>query len=82
MKEKILIVDDEKEIRSVLSKALAKFGGYLIEIAENGEEALKKMEGHPFDLVLTDLKMPRMDGLKLIDQIASALRDIGVALTT
>ncbi|OGP88792.1 MAG: hypothetical protein A2156_07275 [Deltaproteobacteria bacterium RBG_16_48_10] len=82
MKEKILIVDDEKEIRSLLSKALAKFGGYQIEVAEDGEQALKKMEGHRFDLVLTDLAMPRMDGLKLIDQIATAQPNTLIVLMT
>ena len=56
-------MDDEKEIRGFLSKALTRLGGFQVELAESGEEALQKMEKNPFDLVLTDLKMPKMDGL-------------------
>ncbi len=71
MREKILIVDDEKEIRSLLSKALTKHGGFQIDVAENGEEALKKIEKDQFDLVLTDLKMPKINGLELIRRVAT-----------
>ena len=72
MRQKILIVDDEREIRTLLSKALTKHGGFQIDVSENGEEALKKMEGDQFDLVLTDLMMPKMDGLELISRVAAS----------
>jgi len=72
VESRILVVDDEKEIRGFLSKALTRIGGFQVELAESGEEALQKMEKDPFDLVLTDLKMPKMDGLQLISEIAKS----------
>jgi len=70
METRILIVDDEKAIRDFLYEALTRLGGFSVELAENGEEALKKIEKENFDLVLTDMKMPKMDGLQLITEIA------------
>jgi two-component system, sensor histidine kinase and response regulator len=70
METRILIVDDEKAIRDFLYEALTRLGGFSVELAENGEEALKKIEKENFDLVLTDMKMPKMDGLQLIAEIA------------
>jgi signal transduction histidine kinase len=72
MENKILVVDDEKEIRGFLSKALIRMGGFQVELAESGKEALQKIEKESFDLVLTDLKMPKMDGLQLITEIAKS----------
>jgi signal transduction histidine kinase len=72
MENRVLVVDDEKEIRVFLDKALSRFGGFHVELAESGEEALRKLEKEPFDLVLTDLKMPKMDGIQLIAQIAKS----------
>jgi two-component system, sensor histidine kinase and response regulator len=72
MENRVLVVDDEKEIRSFLSKALRRLGGFQVELAESGEEALRKLEKEPFNLVLTDLKMPEMDGLQLIAEIAKS----------
>ncbi len=72
MENRVLVVDDEKEIRVFLNKALSRFGGFHVELAESGEEALRKLEKEPFDLVLTDLKMPKMDGLQLIAGIAKS----------
>jgi signal transduction histidine kinase len=72
MENRVLVVDDEKEIRIFLNKALSRFGGFHVELAESGEEALHKLEKEPFDLVLTDLKMPKMDGIQLIAEIAKS----------
>jgi len=72
MENRVLVVDDEKEIRAFLNKALSRLGGFHVELAESGEEALHKLEKEPFDLVLTDLKMPKMDGLQLIAEIAKS----------
>ena len=72
MENRILVVDDEKEIRVFLNKALSRLGGFHVELAESGVEALQKLEKEPFDLVLTDLKMPKMDGLQLIAEIAKS----------
>jgi signal transduction histidine kinase/GGDEF domain-containing protein len=72
MENRVLVVDDEKEIRVFLSKALTRLGGFHVVLAESGEEALRKLEKEPFELVLTDLKMPKMDGLQLIAEIAKS----------
>ncbi|MBP7734842.1 MAG: response regulator [Spirochaetes bacterium] len=62
---KILIVDDEPFIRKVLSKYLIG-KNYIIETADNGEVAIDKLNSEPFDLVLTDLRMPKMGGRELL----------------
>ena len=72
MENRVLVVDDEKEIRAFLSKALSRLGGFHVELADSGKEALCKLEKEPFDLVLTDLKMPKMDGLQLVAEIAKS----------
>jgi signal transduction histidine kinase len=72
VESRILVVDDEKEIRGFLSKALTRLGGFQVDLAESGEEALQKIEKESFDLVLTDLKMPKMDGLQLISEVAKS----------
>ncbi len=82
MENKILVVDDEKEIRDFLFKALTRIGGFQVELAENGEEALKKMEKGKFDLVLTDLKMPSVDGLQLITEISRSKPETLTVLMT
>jgi len=70
MENRILVVDDEKEIREMLLKALTRLTEFRVELAGDGEEALKKIEQENFDLVLTDLKMPKKDGLQLVSDIA------------
>jgi signal transduction histidine kinase/GGDEF domain-containing protein len=76
MENRILVVDDEKEIRDFLYKALGRLGGFHVELAESGEDALLKLEKEPFDLVLTDLMMPKMDGLQLMAEIAKSKPEI------
>ena len=57
----ILVVEDEAQLASAVVDAL-RDAGYLVEHAADGEEALAKIEAQPFDLVICDLKMPRLDG--------------------
>jgi len=79
--EKILIVDDEQNIRDLISEHL-KYNGYLCSTAGNGQEALKKLEDGDFALVLTDIKMPCMDGSELLKHIISEYKDIAVIMVT
>lgn len=58
---RILIVDDELLIRTLAKRALVKTG-QSVDVAEHGKEALEKFRKQPYDLVITDLKMPKMDG--------------------
>lgn len=65
---KILVVDDEAGARELFSTILAE-EGYNVSLASNGAEALSMFKGDFFDLVLTDIKMPVMDGLQLLQEI-------------
>ncbi len=68
MSERILVVDDEKIIRETLSYVLQK-EGYSVEEAENGKLAYDKILESSFDLVITDLEMPEMKGVELLERI-------------
>ena len=82
MENRVLVVDDEREIRDFLFKALTRLTGFHVELAETGEEALKKIGQEKFDLVLTDMKMPNMDGLQLVTEIAKSKPEILTVLMT
>jgi signal transduction histidine kinase len=82
MENKVLVVDDEKEIRELLSKALLRMAGLRVELAGSAEEALTKIERTPFDLVLTDLVMPNMTGLQLVAEIAKSRPETLTVLMT
>ena len=69
MGNRILVVDDEKEVRTVLFRALTQMGGFRVEVAESAEAALEKIAKEDFDLVLTDLRLPGRDGLQLVSEI-------------
>jgi DNA-binding NtrC family response regulator len=70
---RILVVDDDERVLFVLRRALLAFrNGYEIVIAPDGREALNKAKEIPFDLVITDLKMPGVDGIAL----TQAIRDL------
>ncbi|HXG19297.1 MAG TPA: sigma-54 dependent transcriptional regulator [Methylomirabilota bacterium] len=81
MKSTLLIVDDERSIRVGLKGLLTK-EGYEVNVAENGEEALKLLEGQAFALVLTDLRMPGIDGLSLLKKIKEKHPDTAVMMMT
>jgi CheY-like chemotaxis protein len=68
MSKKILIVDDDKLVRQALADALAR-KGFTIELAADGREGLKKALENDVDLVLTDIRMPEMTGLEMVEEI-------------
>jgi two-component system, NtrC family, nitrogen regulation response regulator NtrX len=63
----ILIIDDEKSIRKTLNEILS-FEGYKIDEAADGEEGLKKFKEKNFDIVLCDIKMPKLDGIEFLEK--------------
>ena len=65
---KILVVDDEEGARELFSTILTD-EGYEVTLANDGEEALALFKNTPFNLVITDIKMPVMDGLQLLQEI-------------
>ncbi|RYE25761.1 MAG: sigma-54-dependent Fis family transcriptional regulator [Sphingobacteriales bacterium] len=67
MAQSILIVDDEKAIRKTLSEILS-FEGFTIDEAADGVEAIKKIKEGNYDCVLCDIKMPKMDGIEVLEQ--------------
>jgi two-component system chemotaxis response regulator CheY len=68
--KRILTVDDSRVFRSILSHSLSS-GGYEVVEAAEGEEALERLGDETFDLVITDLTMPGMDGMELIRAMQS-----------
>jgi len=81
MNTSILIVDDEQEIRDSLSEVLTD-EGFLTYSAENGQVALEMMDEQHFDIVLTDIKMPEMDGVTLLQKTKEVAPDSFVILIT
>lgn len=66
---KILVVDDEKEMRSLIADFLRDYEGYTVFEAENGDVALNLLKNHTIDLVLSDINMPKMKGFDLLNEI-------------
>lgn len=64
----VLLIDDERAIRRALREIL-EFEGCVVEEAENGTQALDKLKAQTYELIFSDIKMPQMDGLELLDQI-------------
>ncbi len=79
--EKILIVDDERSMRDVLSIML-KRAGYDVTVATDGEEAIAQIEKELFDLVITDLKMPKAGGLDVLKAVKECSPDSVVLIIT
>lgn len=65
---KILVIDDEKSIRNTL-KEILEFEKHEVQDAADGAEGLAKIEAEKFDVVLCDIKMPKMDGLELLEKV-------------
>src|SRR5512146_2051288 len=79
--EKILIVEDEENERTGLAELVSAWG-YRTETAEDGVEGLDKIESFSPGIVITDLKMPRMDGMELLEHISEHPEEIAVILLT
>ena len=75
----ILIIDDEKAIRKTLTEILS-YEGYKIEEAGDGEEGLKKFREKSYDVVLCDIKMPKLDGLEFLDKARESNPDVPVIM--
>ncbi|PIU19867.1 MAG: response regulator, partial [Elusimicrobia bacterium CG08_land_8_20_14_0_20_59_10] len=78
---KILVVDDEPGIRDMLSYELSSHN-YRVVTAVNGEDALEKIRKEKFQLVISDVKMPRMDGIVMLEAIKKIAPDVEVIMST
>jgi DNA-binding NtrC family response regulator len=75
----LLIIDDEKAIRKTLTEILS-FEGYKLEEAADGEEGLRKFKEKTFDVVLCDIKMPKIDGLEFLQKAVETNPDVPVIM--
>jgi two-component system response regulator AtoC len=66
---KVLVVDDEELIRWSLGKFL-ETAGFTVDIAMNGKEALQRIEEHRYDVIVTDLNMPEVSGMEMLEKIS------------
>jgi DNA-binding response OmpR family regulator len=78
---RLLVVDDEATIRNFLVRVLER-EGYQVQAAQNGREALHDLEVAPFDLLLTDIKMDRLDGVELLKEARRRFPDLAIILLT
>ncbi len=78
---KILIIEDEAAIRRVLTKILSEESStYQVEEAEDGVQALEKIKNNDYDLVLCDIKMPKMDGVELLEEVKKIKPEIPMVM--
>ena len=75
----ILIIDDEKAIRKTLSEILS-FEGYKIDEAADGEEGLKRFKDKSYDVVLCDIKMPKLDGIEFLQKAGETSPDVPIIM--
>ena len=78
---KILLVDDEKGIRFLLSQILLNHG-FEVSLARDGQESLEKMEKGRFDLIITDINMPRLDGVSMLKNMRKTGREEKIIIMT
>ncbi|OIQ39940.1 MAG: response regulator [Bacteroidetes bacterium MedPE-SWsnd-G1] len=78
---KILIIEDESAIRRVLKKIISEESDtYLVDEAEDGLEGIEKVQKEDFDLILCDIKMPKMDGMEVLEKIKKVKPEIPIVM--
>ncbi|HSO31510.1 MAG TPA: sigma-54 dependent transcriptional regulator [Labilithrix sp.] len=80
-KKQVLIVDDEPNLRKILAAQLSR-DGYEVMLAEDGEQGLTMLREHHIDLVVTDLKMPKVDGMTLLREALRESPDLPIVMIT
>jgi len=80
-KIKILLVEDEEQIRKALASFLVS-KGYLVDDVEDGELAMGKLSSSHYNILITDLKMPVMDGTDLVKTVRNIKPNIGIIVLT
>ena len=80
-RKQILVVDDEPNLRRVLSAQLSR-DGYDVHTSEDGEQALQMLAEHHIDLVITDLRMPKMDGMELLRRSLAMEAELPIVMIT
>ncbi|HOP07838.1 MAG TPA: response regulator [candidate division Zixibacteria bacterium] len=80
-KASVLIVDDEQFLRQILGRIVAR-EGFAVEEAIDGKDALKKIQEKTYDFVISDIRMPNLDGIELLNRIKQDHKGITVILIT
>ncbi|MBA4313135.1 MAG: hypothetical protein C0417_10955 [Chlorobiaceae bacterium] len=80
-KSRILVVDDEEALRTVLSSELVN-AGYEVDTASDGDDAISIVQNKRFNLVLLDIKMPKVDGFEVLKFIKKNLPTVKVIMLT
>jgi excisionase family DNA binding protein len=78
---RVLVVDDEQAVRDLVSKYLTT-AEYDVETVEDGPTALERLQANSYDLLITDLKMPGMDGLSVIRETRRRFSDLPIIIIT
>ena len=78
---RVLVVDDEKVIREILADFLS-LEGFWVRTAEDGAAAVAELDAHPYDLVISDLKMPNMGGIELLEHINRTMPNVVTVIMT
>src|SRR5260221_5072304 len=81
MSDHLLLVEDKAELRQMLKLALSK-AGYVVTEAADGTEGVRLVQGHPFSIVLTDLKLPGCSGLEILKKVQEVDAGIPVVVMT
>ncbi|MBA4393395.1 MAG: sigma-54-dependent Fis family transcriptional regulator [Desulfobacca sp.] len=77
----ILVVDDDHQMRTALKEAISRVGFQAV-LAGDGQDALQKLNHSPFSLIVTDMKMPKMDGLSLLKEIRRRIGNVPILVIT
>lgn len=78
---RILLVDDDDSLRRVLSFKLTQ-RGYILETAADGNQAIERLRSSDFDLLITDIRMPGINGIELLNRLQTICPEIGTIVIT
>lgn len=79
--KRVLIIDDEASIRDLCARVLTR-AGFTVATADNGDEGVRRLEEGPFDLVISDIRMPGVSGLDVLEAAKRLYPSISVVLIT
>jgi len=82
MAGRILVVDDERDMLALLERIVSEKTEHRVVVETGGPAGLERFRQGPFDLVITDLKMPKMDGIKLLEELKKIDPDVAVVIMT
>lgn len=81
MSYRVLVIDDEKNIRMILAKCLS-YEGYIVDTAEDGKSGIEKFKNGKYDIVLLDMKMPGLTGIDVLKELKKMDKSISVVMMT